>query len=1393
MKKLLIGLVAVLVLVVAALFVAPPLLGNSLVKSRIVAAVKEATGRDLEIGDVSLAVLPAIQVGLSDLRLANAENMPTPEMLRLGRLDLELALFPLIGKQINVERLVIKDLAVAMEVNQAGEANWIFPEGRQGEPRDEDDRDEGAPLRGLRLGDVRLENARFAYRDLTRGQSIEADDVHLTAQLSDITAKLALAGGLVLNGKPVDIDVSVDSPQALMTGEPAKLAAAVSSELVNLRSDLGLAQTPQPAVDGTATVEIGSVGELLAWLEQPLPEDQPDPGPVRLAATFKTEGTKVLLQEAVIEGEALDLKADGSFESVGGLNKVALTVNSGVLDIDRYLPPPAAEAAAVKAQPSDGDGARRTSPIEAIPDEPIDLSALKRTEADVKIAMAGIKAAGYEVGALALTVKSGGGKLQLDLSQLALYGGGVTGTLGLDASGEGLGVEADFGVDKVDLGALSAVAAAGKAPIAGIASGRLTASGSGATPRALVQDLKGGLAFKVGAVDVKTTAAGTISGVDLAVDLPGLAQSPSITGQLVYNKRKVALDVGLDPLDKVLAGDAFALQAHVDSELLKLTYDGTVQQQPVPGLDGRFNFASPSVGKLAAWLGQPLDPKQPDPGPLKIDALFKSEGETVVLERAVIEGKDLQGEATGRVDVAGEVTKVAFDLKAGMLDIDRYLPPPAPAEAAGAEVAAAQRRPAHPLEAIPDEPFDLAALRSHEADISIALDGLRAAGFKLGKTAIDVKLAGGKLALEIGQLALYGGAVKGRVDLDGSGEALGLASNLSVSSLAVGDLARATGVEPAPLEGVMTGSLKATARGASPRALVAALTADLGVKMTDAGLVAMPEVAIASLDASLALPGLDQAASGRLAMTLNGRPLEAKVTLDSAGNAMRGEPFATTLAVTSDLIKASLDGTVQQQPVPGLDGTLGLDVASLGQLAAWLGQPLPDGQPDPGPLKVDAKLAADGSKVAITSASITGKAAQATASGSYDGSGEVLKFDGKLDVAKLDLNAYLPPPGNAEAAAAPADGGAAGWSDEPIGAFSGLKQAEGEVQVNLANVLYRQLQVQSAAAQVSLADGVLKADVTGVQLNPGQMTASAVVDGSGDAAAISYRAKVQDVESKPFLQAFADMDFLSGKLNFETSGHARGNTQKQIVSSLNGDGAFTFLDGAIEGFDLAGTLRNVSQLGMASGGEKPKTDFSELSGSFTITNGVLDNRDLKMLAPLVRVSGAGQVPLPPRTLDYNAEAKLVASLEGQGGSDALAGLPIPVHAYGSWDKLSYNIDYKSMFAAAAADPARLANLPADLKDKAAQFGVNLPIPGLGGSEGGGLKKALEGVTGGGESGGGLGGALEGILGGGKQTKEPQAQESPAPSEESPAPSDEPKEEQPTLIPDLGKQLKGLFN
>src|SRR3546814_11682690 len=72
-------------------------------------------------------------------------------------------------------------------------------------------------------------------------------------------------------------------------------------------------------------------------------------------------------------------------------------------------------------------------------------------------------------------------------------------------------------------------------------------------------------------------------------------------------------------------------------------------------------------------------------------------------------------------------------------------------------------------------------------------------------------------------------------------------------------------------------------------------------------------------------------------------------------------------------------------------------------------------------------------------------------------------------------------------------------------------------------------------------------------------------------------------------------------------------------------GAVVFRDGAIKGINIAAMLRNISTAAIdQSFDEAATTDFAELSGTFTIDKGIVTNKDLSMVAPLARMTGAGR-------------------------------------------------------------------------------------------------------------------------------------------------------------------------
>jgi AsmA protein len=102
-------------------------------------------------------------------------------------------------------------------------------------------------------------------------------------------------------------------------------------------------------------------------------------------------------------------------------------------------------------------------------------------------------------------------------------------------------------------------------------------------------------------------------------------------------------------------------------------------------------------------------------------------------------------------------------------------------------------------------------------------------------------------------------------------------------------------------------------------------------------------------------------------------------------------------------------------------------------------------------------------------------------------------------------------------------------------------------------------------------------------------------------------------------------------------------------------------------------------------GTPGQTDFTEISASMNITNGVIKNEDLHAKSPLLRIEGKGQVDLPKDNIDYLIVTELVSSLAGQGGKtrDELAGVPIPVRVTGPLAGPSYRPDLEAALSSVA--------------------------------------------------------------------------------------------------------------
>jgi AsmA protein len=339
---------------------------------------------------------------------------------------------------------------------------------------------------------------------------------------------------------------------------------------------------------------------------------------------------------------------------------------------------------------------------------------------------------------------------------------------------------------------------------------------------------------------------------------------------------------------------------------------------------------------------------------------------------------------------------------------------------------------------------------------------------------------------------------------------------------------------------------------------------------------------------------------------------------------------------------------------------------------------------------LQAKLALDGRyklDAGKLSADVNGKLDESTIKAKFT-LAEPYEFDASID--KINLDRYL---GAADKPAAkPAPGKPPSKdADTPVD-LSALKgiNAKGRLQVGALEV--RGLKLAEVNAQVNAANGRVAVAPHSAKLYEGSMSGELTVDANKNS--VSLKEQLQNVSIGPILRDFASQDRLEGRGNVAMDVTTAGATVNAMKRALNGTAKVQLRDGAVKGINIGEILRKArSALGgspqQAAAGEnaggKPQTDFTELSASFTIKNGIAHNEDLDAKAPAFRLGGAGDINIPASTLDYVVKASIVATSQGQGGKerDDVAGLSVPVKLSGSFDDLKYQVDVRAMAGEAA--------------------------------------------------------------------------------------------------------------
>lgn len=213
------------------------------------------------------------------------------------------------------------------------------------------------------------------------------------------------------------------------------------------------------------------------------------------------------------------------------------------------------------------------------------------------------------------------------------------------------------------------------------------------------------------------------------------------------------------------------------SGLLNLLFKGAAQLKKDLTYTGDVTIAAPDLRKLASAAGVDL-PAGDIYRAFSLSGQTSGGGSDVLLKNASLKFDNISGTGEAALNFSGARPKLTGTLTTSAIDITPY------ASASGAPAGQPAATPA----GWPRTPIDLSPLRAVDANLTLKAAGIRFDKFNFGQSNVVLALAGGRLAADLRQTSLFGGAGNARFVADGSGAEPAIELKARLDRLAVKDL-----------------------------------------------------------------------------------------------------------------------------------------------------------------------------------------------------------------------------------------------------------------------------------------------------------------------------------------------------------------------------------------------------------------------------------------------------------------------------------------------------------------------------------------------------------------------------------------------------------------------------
>lgn len=342
MKRIIIGFLVVVVLLVAAALVAPGFVDWNKYKGQIVSQINNASGYEVQIdGNLELAIIPFPRLMIEKVSVASPAARNEEPFVTLERVDVSVALGPLLSKEIDVTRIRLLRPSLNLVVAGDGTPSWLVQErARPDEAASAPDGQSGNNvLDSVSLDEIVIDKGSLTYRDDTKGQSFALDHIEMTVNAQTLYGPFVIDGSASYEGHNISTDIKTERVVKGAKSFPVNLSVSIPATGSVLRYAGVVDFEDGLELQGDTGLETDDLAGLAAVSGVSLPPS--------LARPFSVHGLFTMSPDALSSKNMnlsfADMSAAGRFE-IGSLADKSKPVNMDValtspaLDLDAFMP-----------------------------------------------------------------------------------------------------------------------------------------------------------------------------------------------------------------------------------------------------------------------------------------------------------------------------------------------------------------------------------------------------------------------------------------------------------------------------------------------------------------------------------------------------------------------------------------------------------------------------------------------------------------------------------------------------------------------------------------------------------------------------------------------------------------------------------------------------------------------------------------------------------------------------------------------------------------------------------------------------------------------------------------------------------------------------------------------